>query len=74
MLLRGRLLVPLLLAVARLLGLVAGLLLGICCWLGVTTLVVTSRLAAGIVTNETEQDKAISQKACFCEIHWSFLV
>lgn len=52
LLLLGLLLVPaLLLAVACLLGLVARLLLAICCWLGVAVLVVTSRLAACIVTD-----------------------
>lgn len=44
------LLVSLLLAIACLLGLVARLLLTISCWLGVATLVVTSRLAVSIVT------------------------
>lgn len=55
LLLRGLLLIPLLLAVARLLGLVARLLLAICCWLGVATLVVTSWLAVSIVTVRNKQ-------------------
>lgn len=44
------LLVSLLLSIACRLGLVALLLLTICCWLGIIILVVTSWLAAGIIT------------------------
>lgn len=56
----GRLLVSLLLTVASLLGLVARLLLPICCWLRVATLAVTCWLAASIVTNaESQKDKSI---------------
>ena len=60
LLLLGRWLVPLLLAVARLLGLVARLLLAICCWLRVAALVVTSWLAVGVVTGRNK-DRAISK-------------
>lgn len=56
LLLLGLLLVPLLLAIACLLGLVTRLLLAISRWLGVATLVVTSWLAARIVT-ETKQGR-----------------
>ncbi len=51
LLLLGLLLVALLLAVAGLLGLVARLLLAICCRLRVAVLVVTGRLAVSIVTD-----------------------
>lgn len=44
-----------LLSVACLLGLVARLLLAICCWLGVAVLAVTSRLAVSIVTERAKQ-------------------
>lgn len=51
LLLLGLLLVSLLLTITGLLGLVTRLLLAISCWLGVAILVVTSRLAASIVTD-----------------------
>lgn len=56
LLLLALLLVALLLAVAGLLGLVARLLLAVRRGLGVTVLVVTSRLAVGIVTNGKKGD------------------
>lgn len=56
----GLLLVPLLRAVAGLLGLVARLLLAIGCWLGVSTLTVTGWLAASIVT-ERNKDRVLSE-------------
>lgn len=65
----GLLLVPLLLAVACLLGLVARLLLAICCWLGVAILVVTSRLAVRIVTDR--QSKTNKVKSMYL---WNSLI
>lgn len=57
LLLLGLLLVALLLAIAGLLGLVSRLLLAICCWLGVTILVVTGWLAASVVTDRDKASK-----------------
>lgn len=57
LLLLGLLLVPLLLAVACLLGLVTWLLLAVSSWLGVAILVVTSRLAVCIVTDRDRQNR-----------------
>ena len=52
----GLLLIALLLAIASLLSLVSRLLLAISCWLGVVILVVTSRLAVGIVTDRDRDE------------------
>lgn len=75
-LLLGLLLISLLLVVACLLALVTGLLLTICCRLGVAILVVTCWLAVSIVTEEhkkRERTKQINKYvlAEFIILSWS---